>query len=125
MKTKHDLVAGYNAQAAVTDEALKKLYDEKYAKAEPSKEFDAAHILVETEEEAKANCRLAAAAPDLATDGAALLKALEDDLYAAWEAGDRLADFVTQGFHGDMGWMAETLERHPESLLRGKPEDAK
>lgn len=42
------------AQAAVTDEALKKLYDEKYAKAEPSKEFDAAHILVETEEEAKA-----------------------------------------------------------------------
>lgn len=42
------------AEAAVTDEALKKLYDEKYAKAEPAKEFDAAHILVETEEEAKA-----------------------------------------------------------------------
>jgi len=29
----------------------------------------------------------------------------------AWEAGDRLTDFVTQGFHGDMGWMAETLAR--------------
>lgn len=42
------------AEAAVTDEALQKLYDEKYAKAEPAKEFDAAHILVETEEEAKA-----------------------------------------------------------------------
>jgi len=34
---------------------------------------------------------------------------------AAWDAGDRLSDFVSQGFHGDMGWMAETLERrrHP------------
>ncbi|HQY44290.1 MAG TPA: peptidylprolyl isomerase [Paracoccaceae bacterium] len=42
------------AAAAVTDEELQKLYDEKYAKAEPAKEFDAAHILVETEEEAKA-----------------------------------------------------------------------
>ena len=42
------------ASAAVTEEALKKTYDEKYAKAEPTKEFDAAHILVETEEEAKA-----------------------------------------------------------------------
>jgi epoxyqueuosine reductase len=37
---------------------------------------------------------------------------------AAWEAGDRLADFVAQGFHGDMGWMAETLLRrqHPTAM---------
>ncbi len=42
------------AAAAVSDEALKKLYDEKYAKAEPSKEYHAAHILVATEDEAKA-----------------------------------------------------------------------
>jgi peptidyl-prolyl cis-trans isomerase C len=48
------IVLGKVAETAVTDEALKKLYDEKYAKAEPAKEFDAAHILVETEEEAKA-----------------------------------------------------------------------
>ena len=36
----------------------------------------------------------------------------------AWEAGDRLTDFVTQGFHGDMGWMAETLTRrqHPTAM---------
>jgi len=48
------IVLGKVAETAVTDEALKKLYDEKYATAEPAKEFDAAHILVETEEEAKA-----------------------------------------------------------------------
>lgn len=42
------------ASAAVTEEALKKTYDEKYAKAVPAKEYDASHILVKTEEEAKA-----------------------------------------------------------------------
>jgi epoxyqueuosine reductase len=38
--------------------------------------------------------------------------------HEAWEAGDRLADFVTQGFHGEMGWMAETLARrqHPTAM---------
>ncbi len=36
----------------------------------------------------------------------------------AWEAGDRLADFVAAGRHGDMGWMAETVERrrHPTAM---------
>jgi len=36
----------------------------------------------------------------------------------AWPAGDRLTDFVTQGYHGEMGWMAETLERrqHPTHM---------
>lgn len=44
----------YTAERAVSDEALKTAYDEKYAKAEPSKEYHAAHILVPTEDEAKA-----------------------------------------------------------------------
>ncbi|MGD9916793.1 MAG: peptidylprolyl isomerase [Paenirhodobacter sp.] len=44
----------YTAERAVSDEALKKAYDDKYAKAEPSKEYHAAHILVPTEDEAKA-----------------------------------------------------------------------
>ncbi len=39
---------------AITDEALQAAYDAKYADAEPSKEFNASHILVETEDEAKA-----------------------------------------------------------------------
>ncbi len=42
------------AQGAITDEQVKALYDEKFAAAEPLKEFNAAHILVETEDEAKA-----------------------------------------------------------------------
>ena len=37
---------------------------------------------------------------------------------APWEAGARLAQFVGEGRHGDMAWMAETLERrsHPQAL---------
>ena len=42
------------AEMAVTDEAIQKAYDERYADAEPSMEFSAAHILVTTEEEAQA-----------------------------------------------------------------------
>lgn len=42
------------AKGAVTDEAVQALFDEKYAASEPGKEYSAAHILVATEEEAKA-----------------------------------------------------------------------
>ncbi|MBS8224946.1 peptidylprolyl isomerase [Vannielia litorea] len=42
------------ALAAVTDEALEAKYEEIYADAEPQREWNAAHILVETEEEAQA-----------------------------------------------------------------------
>ncbi|MCK8484384.1 peptidylprolyl isomerase [Aliiroseovarius sp. S2029] len=38
---------------AVTDEALQAAYDAEYADAEPTQEFSAAHILVETEDKAK------------------------------------------------------------------------
>ncbi len=41
------------AEGAVTDEALQTLYDERYASADPSQEYNAAHILVETEEAAQ------------------------------------------------------------------------
>ncbi len=36
----------------------------------------------------------------------------------AWPNGAWLADFVAQGFHGEMGWMEETLERrsHPTAM---------
>lgn len=44
-----DLVEG-----AVTDEALQAAYDEAYANAEAELEYNASHILVETEEEAQA-----------------------------------------------------------------------
>ncbi|MFD0859544.1 peptidylprolyl isomerase [Roseovarius aquimarinus] len=41
------------AEAAVTDEAIQTYFDENYANAEPVTEYNAAHILVETEEEAQ------------------------------------------------------------------------
>lgn len=40
------------ADAAVTDDALQSIYAERYLGAEPESEFNAAHILVETEDEA-------------------------------------------------------------------------
>lgn len=43
-----------SAGAAITDAALKAAYDAKYAGADPAREFHAAHILVKTEDEAKA-----------------------------------------------------------------------
>lgn len=39
---------------AVTDEALQQAYEETFATAEPAREWNASHILVETEEEAAA-----------------------------------------------------------------------
>jgi len=40
------------SSVAVTDEALQAAYDEEYANAPPEKEYDAAHILVDSEEKA-------------------------------------------------------------------------
>ena len=42
------------AAATVTDEAVQAYYDENYANTEPEREYNASHILVETEEEATA-----------------------------------------------------------------------
>lgn len=38
-----------------------------------------------------------------------------------WSAAERLRAFVGNGFHGDMGWMEETLERrvHPQAMWEG------
>ena len=40
--------------SAVTEDAVKAAYDERYSNAEPTKEYNASHILVDTEEEAVA-----------------------------------------------------------------------
>ena len=45
---------GLAMAAAVTDEAVAAAYEEQYAGVAPDKEFNASHILVETEEEATA-----------------------------------------------------------------------
>lgn len=48
------MLLDYTALRAVDDAKLKTAYDDKYAKAEPSREFHAAHIIVASEDEAKA-----------------------------------------------------------------------
>ena len=47
------MLLDYTADRAVTPEKLKAAYDTKFAKAEPSREYHAAHIIVASEEEAK------------------------------------------------------------------------
>ena len=55
---KRSLIAGERVEAvltaALTDEAIQAAYDSKFAGAEPTQEYNASHILVETEEEALA-----------------------------------------------------------------------
>jgi epoxyqueuosine reductase len=43
------------------------------------------------------------------------------EVESAWPAGARLAEYVAQGRHGEMGWMADTLERraHPRAMWDG------
>ncbi len=52
---------------AVTDEALQKAYEEKYANAEPETEYNASHILVETKEKAEDLIRQLKEGADFAT----------------------------------------------------------
>lgn len=75
------------AASAVTDEAVQSLYDEKYANTDPGNEYNAAHILVATEEEAKA----IKAELDGGADFAVIAKEKSTDRGSA-EAG------------GDLGW---------------------
>ncbi|SFE14446.1 peptidyl-prolyl cis-trans isomerase C [Sulfitobacter brevis] len=51
--TAGEVVEGIMAEP-VAEDAIKAAYDEQYANAEPTEEYNASHILVETEEEAKA-----------------------------------------------------------------------
>jgi peptidyl-prolyl cis-trans isomerase C len=71
-------------KTAVTDEALQKAYDEKFKDAKPKTEYHAAHILVATEEEAKAlKDQLAGGA-----DFAELAKAKSTDTGSGAKGGD-------------------------------------
>jgi peptidyl-prolyl cis-trans isomerase C len=83
------------AEAAVTDEALQKAYDAKFADAVEAKEYHAAHILVKTEEEAK-------------------------DLKAQIDAGANFADLAkahssdgAAANGGDLGWFSQGMMVKP------------
>ena len=81
---------------AVTDEALQKAYDEAFANAEPTPEWNASHILVETEEEAaalitrlNAGEEFAAVAQEASSDSSA---ASGGQMYG-FESGKMVPDF--------------------------------
>ena len=73
--------------AAITEEALRDIYAERYLGGEPAREYNAAHILVETEEEAQE-----------------VLAALEDGADFADLARDRSRDPGSAANGGDLGW---------------------
>lgn len=71
-------------QEALTEEALRALYAERYLGAEPEREYNAAHILVQTEEEAQAlKVQL-----DGGADFAELARASSRDPGSAGQGGD-------------------------------------
>lgn len=72
------------AEAAATDDALKSAYDTQYANAQPTTEYHAAHILVQTEDEAKA----IKADLDKGGDFAAIAKEKSTDKGSAANGGD-------------------------------------
>ncbi|OWJ76108.1 peptidylprolyl isomerase [Haematobacter genomosp. 1] len=75
------------AATAVTEEAVKAAYDEQYAKVEPGKEYHARHILVPTEDEAKA-----------------VEKAIADGGDFATVANEKTQDPSGKTNGGDLGW---------------------
>jgi peptidyl-prolyl cis-trans isomerase C len=99
------------ADAAVTDEALQKLFDETYSKAAPTKEFNAAHILVATEDEAKA----LKAEIDGGGDFAELAKTKSSDPGSAQNGGDL-------GWFGP-GMMVEPFEKAVMTMQPGQVSD--
>ena len=70
--------------AAVTDEALQKAYDERFKDAAPQKEYNAAHILVDSEEKAKDLKKQL----DEGADFAELAKANSTDTGSGAQGGD-------------------------------------
>ncbi len=99
------------ADAAVTDEALQRLFDETYSKAAPTKEFNAAHILVATEDEAKA----LKAELDGGGDFAELAKTKSSDPGSAQNGGDL-------GWFGP-GMMVEPFEKAVMTMQPGQVSD--
>jgi peptidyl-prolyl cis-trans isomerase C len=80
------------AEAAVTDAAIQAAYDEGYATQEPGTEYNAAHVLVATEEEAQAIVEELAGGADFATI-----------------ARERSQDPGSGQNGGDLGWFGEGM----------------
>ncbi|WP_128255000.1 peptidylprolyl isomerase [Falsirhodobacter deserti] len=83
------------AEGAVTDEALQTAYDAQFGEAEPQTEFNASHILVQTEEEAKE-----------------IKQQLEDGADFAELAQEKSSDGAAQN-GGELGWFGEGMMVQP------------
>ncbi|MGR3591302.1 MAG: peptidylprolyl isomerase [Limimaricola soesokkakensis] len=83
-------------QEEVSDEALQEAYDEAFADAEPVQEYNASHILVETEEEAQA-----------------VLERLEAGEDFAEVAKEVSTDPGSGAQGGSLGWFAEGMMVEP------------
>lgn len=104
--TERSLKAGEHiadlTQAAVSDEAVQALYDETYATATPALEYHAAHILVETQEEATAAIDRVNAGEDFA------------------ELAMELSTGPSGPNGGDLGWFGEgTMVAEFETAVMG------
>lgn len=104
-------VLGKVAMAAVSDETVQKLFEEKYANAAPSKEFNAAHILVDSEDAAKELKKQI----DAGGDFAALAKQNSQDKGSAQNGGDL-------GWFG-LGMMVAPFEAEVLKLQKGQVSD--
>lgn len=111
------LVEGYldsEAKAKVTPEAIKKVYDEEIGKLKPEEEVSARHILVKTEEEAKAiQAKLKAGG-----DFAALAKELSTDTGSGADGGNlgfftkdkMVKEFADVAFKTEKGKVSEIVK---------------
>lgn len=98
-------------KSAVTDEALQKAYDEKFKDAAPQTEYNAAHILVDSEEKAKE----LKAQLDGGADFAELAKANSTDTGSGAQGGDL-------GWFG-LGMMVKPFEDAVVAATVGKVSD--
>ena len=96
-----DAVAGQ----AVTDAALQAAYDARYASAAPSTEYKAAHILVTTEEEAKA-----------------IKSAVDNGADFAQQAMEKSTDGAAAN-GGDLGWFGQGMmvKEFEDAVIRMQP----
>ena len=119
---------------AVTDEALRKAYDELYATAEPTREWNASHILVETEEAATALTERLATGEEfeaLAREASSDSSAASGGMLGWFESGMMVPDFeaavialevgeVSAPVQTQFGWhvvkLNETREREVPTL---------
>ena len=100
-------------EGAVTDEALQKAYDELYANAEPTQEWNASHILVESEEAAVALVERLAAGEEfeaLAREASSDSSASSGGQLGWFESGMMVPDFEAAVIALEVGKVSDPVQ---------------